>query len=149
MSGAIPITIIRHHKERKSKCSLQPLKDCEGITFIEFKPGITLDATGIILVTLEGQPLSEDDAIHPLLLLDSTWRLLPQLEGCLTGNPIKRSLPENLQTAYPRISKTSQDPHRGLASIEALYAAKKLLGQDDPALLDSYFWKQEFLQKNF
>ena len=37
------------------------------------------------------------------------------------------------------------DPPQGLASIEALYVAMKVLGFDDPSLLDGYHWKDEFL----
>ena len=38
-----------------------------------------------------------------------------------------------------------EDPVEGLASVEALYVAKRLLGDDDPSLLDGYHWKDEFL----
>jgi len=82
-----------------------------------------------------------------LLILDSTWRLLPDLEKTITGEPIYRSLPSWVRTAYPRKSKVSEDPQQGLASIEALYLAKKLLGEDDPTLLDCYRWKAEFLKQ--
>ena len=64
----------------------------------------------------------------------------------MTGDPIKRSIPGGLRTAYPRVSKVFDDPAGGLASIEALYVARKLLGDDDPLLLHGYHWKDEFLQ---
>jgi pre-rRNA-processing protein TSR3 len=50
-----------------------------------------------------------------------------------------------VRTAYPRVSKVFDDPTAGLASIEALYLARKLLGDDDPSLLDGYHWKAPFL----
>ena len=45
----------------------------------------------------------------------------------------------------PRVSKVFDDPDRGLASIEALYVARRLLGDDDRDLLHGYHWKDEFL----
>lgn len=141
----IPVTIIRHPKERLSKCTLQPLRHRPEFTFYKGSKGFKLNATGFILLGLNAPILSEADAGHPLLLLDSTWRLLPQLEACLEGTPIRRTLPTGIRTAYPRVSKIAEDPLGGLASVEALYVAKKLLGEDDPSLLDGYYWKDAFL----
>ncbi len=95
---------------------------------------------------MDAPPLSPTDAGRPLILLDSTWRRLPQLETCLGGEPVRRSLPAGIKTAYPRVSKVFADPLGGLASVEALYVAKKILGDDDPTLLDDYRWKEEFLK---
>ncbi len=139
--------VIRHPKERKSKCSLQPLVGRGDIIFHEARPGFQFDATGYILLQLDAPALSEKDAGLPLLLLDSTWRLLPQLVTCLTGIPTPRSLPAWLQTAYPRVSKISRDPARGLASVEALYAARLLAGRSVDGLLDHYYWKARFLRQ--
>ena len=50
---------------------------------------------------------------------------LPRLLACLHGEPIRRSIPGNLQTAYPRVSRLFEDPEGGLASIEALYVARR------------------------
>ncbi|MFN3241554.1 MAG: hypothetical protein ACE37K_08580 [Planctomycetota bacterium] len=141
----VPTTVIRHPKERISKCSLRFLHDRPEMTFLRGKPELQFDATGFLLLAVDAPPLSLDDAGHPLLLLDSTWRWLPQLEACVVGNPIRRSIPGGLRTAYPRVSKVFDDPAAGLASIEALYVARKLLGDDDPALLEGYHWQQDFL----
>lgn len=116
------------------------------MTFLRGNPGTIFDATGFILLAVDAPPLSISDQGSPLLLLDSTWRWLPQLDACVTGDPIKRSIPGGLRTAYPRVSKVFDDPAGGLASIEALYVARKLLGDDDPLLLHGYHWKDEFLQ---
>jgi pre-rRNA-processing protein TSR3 len=51
-------------------------------------------------------------------------------------------------TAYPRRSRTFTDPERGLASIEALFAALALLGEPRRELLDGYRWAAEFLAAN-
>ena len=141
----VPTTVIRHPKERIAKCSLRFLHDRPEMTFLRGKPGFRFDATGFLLLAVDAPPLSPLDAGHPLLLLDSTWRWLPQLLACLTGTPVARSIPGGLQTAYPRTSKVFEDPAAGLASIEALYVARRLLGDDDPTLLDGYHWKEPFL----
>ncbi|MGA1204775.1 MAG: hypothetical protein ACO3ZW_03050 [Opitutales bacterium] len=137
--------VIRHPRERKSKCSLQPLVGRPDILFHEARPGFQFDATGYVLLRVDAPVLSPADSALPILLLDSTWRLLPKLEACLTGNPVPRSLPSTLRTAYPRVSKINPDPIRGLASVEALYAARLLQGRPVDGLLDCYHWKQEFL----
>lgn len=143
---SIQTTVIRHPKERVSKCSLRFLHDRPEMTFLRARPGFSFDATDFVLLAVDAEPLSERDAAHPLLLLDSTWRWLPQLSACVTGAPIRRSIPGGLRTAYPRVSKVFEDPAAGLASIEALYVARKLLGDDDPTLLDDYHWKDDFLR---
>ena len=142
----VQTTVIRHPKERISKCSLRFLHDRSEMTFLRGKPELRFDATGFLLLAVDAPPLSIDDAGKPLLLLDSTWRWLAQLQDCVVGEPVRRSIPGGLRTAYPRVSKVFDDPAGGLASIEALYVARKVLGDDDPALLDGYHWKEDFLQ---
>jgi len=140
-----PITVIRHPKERRSKCSLTPLEGREDITFYKAREGWSFDVSGFTLLGLGAPELSVEDCGRPLLLLDSTWRLLPQLEACLQGQGVRRTLPP-VPTAYPRVSKIAEDPHGGLASIEALYLAKRLLGERDDSLLAQYHWRAQFLQ---
>lgn len=144
---AIATTVIRHEKENVKKCSLRFLHGRPEMTFLKSKPGFKFDATGFLLLAVDAPPLSPADAGRPLLLLDSTWRWLPRLVACLHGEPIRRSIPGNLQTAYPRVSRLFEDPAGGLASIEALYVARRLLGDDDPSLLDGYHWKAPFLEQ--
>ena len=146
--SAIKTVVIRHPKERLSKCSLVPLHGRPDITFHKATAKFRFDADGYTLLTPDAPVLSAADAERPLLLLDGTWRYAAQLEACLTGNPVRRSLPTDLVTAYPRKSKLFDDPETGLASVEALYAARRLLGDDDPSLLEGYRWKEEFL-RNF
>lgn len=139
-------TVIRHQKEKISKCSLRFLHERPEMTFLRNKPGFAFDATGFTLLAVDAEPLSVADAGRPLLLLDSTWRWLPQLLACVKGEPVRRSIPGDVRTAYPRVSKVFDDPQQGLASIEALYLARKHLGDDDPSLLDGYHWKDDFLR---
>ncbi len=141
----VQVVVIRHPKERKSKCTLAPLHKQTGITFFNAHESFRFDATDYILLTLDAPLLTAQDSGHPILILDSTWRLIPQLESCIVGNPLHRTLPGNIITAYPRISKIFKDPEGGLASIEALYVAMKILGEDNPSLLNAYHWKEQFL----
>lgn len=109
------------------------------------KEGFKFDATGYLLLEVGAHPISLADKGLPILILDSTWRLLPGLQQSLTGSPTRRSIPGNVESAYPRKSKLFDDPKGGLASIEALYMTSELLGKGDPSLLDGYDWKEEFL----
>lgn len=138
--------VLRHPKERLSKCSLQPLVGHPDFCFIKANLEKPFDGTGYIFLTVDAPVLSSSDR-GALLLLDSTWRLLPYLEKCVVGAPIRRSLPHSIKTAFPRVSKVFPDPVRGLASIEALYVAKKILGNDDTSFLESYYWKDAFLEQ--
>ena len=137
--------VIRHPRERKSKCSLQPLRGRPDIRFFTAVSGFSFDATGFILLQVGAPVLSAADAQLPLLLLDSTWRLLPRLEAALAGTPVPRSLPPTIRTAYPRASKITPDPPAGLASVEALYAARRLQCRPLQGLLDHYPWRDLFL----
>ena len=143
----VPVTVIRHPKERISKCSLRFLHDRPEFTFLRARQGLQFDATGFLLLAVDAPPLDLSDRGHPLLLLDSTWRHLPQVAACVIGEPIRRSIPGDVRTAYPRVSRHFEDPTGGLASIEALYLAKRLLGDDDASLLDGYHWREEFLRQ--
>lgn len=139
------VTIIRHPKERRSKCSLTPLEGREDLVFYKARGGWSFDTTGFTVLALGAPELSALDAGRPLLLLDSTWRLLPQLEACLHGEGVPRTLP-SVATAYPRVSKIAEDPHGGLASVEALYLAKLLLGERNDSLLEAYYWRKNFIE---
>ena len=46
---------------------------------------------------------------------------------------------------YPRACRVFGDPEGGLASVEAVYVALRILGDDDPSVLDGYHWKDKFL----
>jgi len=140
-------TIVVHHKERRSKCTLEPLRGRAGLAFLDLRPDETVDATGHVVLDVEAPRLTASDAGCPLMILDATWRLQPALRRALTGEFVSRSLPSNLDSAYPRRSKLTPDPDpaRGLASVEALFAGLCILGHRDESLLDHYPWKDAFL----
>ena len=141
----VTVTVIRHRRERLKKCSLRNLHKRPEIRFILDHDLLRFDASGHVLLDVDGPLLSVADAGHPLLILDSSWRWLPGLRSRIDGEPLQRSLPA-VPTAYPRVSKLFEDPVSGLASVEALYLARRVLGEDDPSLLDGYRWKTEFLE---
>lgn len=143
--------IIRHRKENLKKCSLRGLEPRPDFQFFTYPIKDVPDFSGSILLTLDAPVLTKEDAGHPLLLIDATWRYADKiaevhyfdLKDC-----IKRSLPPGIQTAYPRKQEDCKEPTRGLASIEALYVAFKILGYETEGLLDHYYWKQAFIDKN-
>lgn len=143
----LDILILRDPRESKKKCSLTPLEGREGVRFVQYHPERRLEAGGRILLDPDGEPFSEADVGSPLLLIDCAWRRVPSLMRTVDGELVRRRLP-NLVTAYPRVSRYFEDPVRGLASIEALYAASYLVGLPDPELLAEYRWRDEFLAKN-
>jgi pre-rRNA-processing protein TSR3 len=85
-----------------------------------------------------------------LILIDCNWarvgRLLPVFAD--RGPLARRSIPAEVQTAYPRRSKVFEDPAGGLATIEAIVAALAILGWPEPSLLDGFHWAGEFLERN-
>lgn len=140
-------SILVHYKERRSKCTLEPLRGRPGLCFIDFAPEARVSAEGHVVLAVDAPVISAADAGRPLMLLDATWRLLPALQRALHGTFVSRSLPPDLRTAYPRTSKLEPDPEAGLASVEALYAALVLLGRRDDTLLDAYRWREAFLDR--
>ena len=141
------VLILRDPRESWRRCSLAPLRGMEGVRFVAYKPEIELEADGRVLLEPEAPVLERGETARGLLLLDSSWRRLPKLRAAVRGEVVARSLPR-LQTAYPRKSRTFPDPEVGLASIEALFAARALLGDWDPELLEGYPFAEGFFAAN-
>jgi len=144
-----PTLILRHRKENLNKCSLSGLETREDFKFFTYPKDFLPPLDDYILLTLGAPPLSEKDSAFGLFLIDATWRYA----GIILNNTpslkcLQRSLPADLRTAYPRQQTGCPDPEVGLASIEALYAAYVILGRNTDGLLDNYYWKKQFLQKN-
>ena len=144
---SLDILILRDPKESKKKCSLTPLAGRDGVEFKVYHPDRRVDAGGRILLDPEGEPFTAADFGKPIFLIDCAWRRVPTLSRTVDGEVIRRRLPD-LVTAYPRKSNFFEDPVRGLASIEALFAASLLVGCPDLELLRDYRWREEFLEKN-
>ncbi len=135
--------ILRHRKENLKKCSLRGLETREDFLFFTYPKGILPDLSGHILLAVNAPPLTLDDKKSGLFLIDATWRYA-EIMGRTVSCPVKRSIPPHYRTAYPR----RQAVEEGLASIEALYLAYSILERDTQGLLDSYHWKEKFLELN-
>ncbi len=156
MNAAPPTIIIRHTRERLSKCSLHGLESREDLIFRTFHPDratpLTSEETlGRIVLSLDAPPLSADDAAHSLILIDGTWRLAEKMHRAMRAelrHAIPRSLPTGWRTAYPRVQTACPDPDRGLASVEALFVAHHVMGRSTDGLMDHYHWRDAFLTIN-
>lgn len=141
-----PTIIVVHKKERRSKCSVEPLREREGFEFRTYPQDEEAIPEGYVRLGIGGPELTRADAEGGLLVLDATWRLAERMSARYADVPL-RTLPAT-QTAYPRVSKVYDDPTGGLATIEAIYAAYRILGWDTSGLLDEYRWGDEFLRLN-
>jgi pre-rRNA-processing protein TSR3 len=144
--GFPPTIIVVHPRERRSKCTVEPLRDREGFVFWTFPEQGAEPLDGYVRLGIGGPLLSADDGDRGLLVLDGTWRLAGRMDKFFRQLPL-RSLPPIL-TAYPRASYIYPDPAGGLATIEAVYAAYRILGRPCHGLLDDYHWAAEFLTRN-
>lgn len=144
--SAPPTIIVVHPKERRSKCSVWPLRGREGIVFWKYPRRGAEPIDGYVRLGLGGPLLSPADAKSGLLLLDGTWRWAATMERDYADVPVRSLGPWT--TAYPRTSKIFDDPEAGLATVEALFAAYAQLGRSTEGLLDHYQWRDRFLELN-
>ncbi len=147
-----PTVILRHRRENLKKCSLRGLEGRKDLLFFKYPtPDFNPDAwRGVVVLRLDAPPLTEADNPFGLFLVDATWRYAEKMLRFVEEIPDlkQRSLPSHYRTAYPRRQEDCQDPEKGLASVEALFLAYKILGRDTTGLLDHYYWKNDFLSKN-
>jgi pre-rRNA-processing protein TSR3 len=143
--------ILRHRKENLKKCTLRGLEERPDFLFFTYPQDCLPDLSNYFLLSIDASPLSETDKNLGLFLIDGTWSYTERMQRQLPRPHLfqKRSLPTYLRTAYPRRQEDCPHPSRGLASIEAIYAAHVLLGRSAEGLLNHYYWKEEFLKKNF
>jgi pre-rRNA-processing protein TSR3 len=146
MTDPLPTIIVRHAKENPRKCTILPLRGRPGIVILGYPVKHRPDLTGYVRLAADGPELSTADADRGLLLLDGSWRWAGAMTRAFEDVP-PRSL-HGWQTAYPRVSKLGTDPDNGLASVEALYIAHRILGRPTEGLLDHYHWRDEFLRVN-
>lgn len=145
--------LMRHAKENLKKCSLRGLENREDCSFITYpcKTGKNLpDLSCYFLLAIDAPPLTKEDAHLGIFLLDATWRYATKMLQFVEKEQviIKRSIPKGFKTAYPRCQNDCPDPEHGLASVEALYISYLITGRNPDGLLDSYYWKEAFLEKN-
>ena len=139
--------IVVHPRERRSKCTILPLRGRPGLRFTR---STSLHATGpldgYVRLDVDAPPLTAADADRGLLVLDGTWRWVEDLAapfGAMEARSIR-----SVRTAYPRGVSNGSGPDGGLATVEALYAAHRVLGRPTEGLLDHYHWAEQFLLLN-
>lgn len=144
-----PTIVWRHRKENLKKCTLRGLEKRNDFLFYTYPKDPLPDLTDYILLTVDAPPLTIDDANRGLFVIDATWRYAERMSRQLPNDNqmVKRSLPGNYFTAYPRRQDDCIDPERGLASIEAIFVAYNIMGWPTEGLLDDYHWKNEFLSQ--
>ena len=143
---APPVWIIRSTKERKERCTIWPLRGHPLVRLVGYPFKNPPEVGEATLLWTEGPPLSAADAGRPLLLLDASWRRAQAMRTHFPGL-VCRSL-GGISTAYPRCSRLGTDPDSGLATVEALYAACRLLGLPTDGLLTHYCQAEAFLRAN-
>ncbi len=143
--------IVITDRESKQKCSIEPLRGRSDLLFFSSENINSISPetfSGYIFLHVDGPPLSPEDENQPFLLLDASWkRALKLAQLPIFNSLVKRSL-VGFNTSYPRVSKIYPLPNGGLASVEALYAARLIQGRASLDLFDHYYWKQAFLQAN-
>jgi pre-rRNA-processing protein TSR3 len=139
--------VVVHPKENRKKCSLEPLRGRADLSFVTFSAKRRFElAGGYVRLSVDGPPLTAADAEQGILLIDGSWRHAARMHAHFAAVP-PRSLP-GYRTAYPRVSKVFEDPPEGLASVEALYLAYRILGRPIDGLLGGYRWRDRFLDLN-
>lgn len=141
-----PTIVVVHPKERRSKCSVWPLRERADFVFWRFPDRGDEPLDGYVRLGIGGELLTPDDADRGLLVLDGTWRYADAMERDYADVPV-RSIPR-WETAYPRVSKWYDDPEGGLATVEAVFAAYVAMGRDTTGLLDHYHWADAFREAN-
>ncbi len=136
--------ILRHRRENLKKCSLRGLEKRDDLIFYTYPVDPIPDYSQYLLLKVGAPTLSIEDQSRGLFLIDGTWRLSSIMEKELPFKMQARSLPLHFRTAYPR----KPNPETGLATVEALYIAHQILGRSVEGLLDFYYWKTQFLNKN-
>ena len=141
-----PTIIVVHPRERRKKCTVEPLRSRGDFSFWKFPRREHESLDGYIRLGLDGPLLTPADRNRGFLVLDGTWKLADRMLPDFQQLPARSLLA--WRTAYPRVSKLYDDPAAGLATIEALFAAFWQTGRDTTGLLDQYHWRDEFLKIN-
>jgi pre-rRNA-processing protein TSR3 len=141
-----PTIIVVHRAEKRSKCSVEPLRKTGQFVFWRYPKRGAESLEGYVRLGLGGPQLSAEDHDRGLVLLDGSWRWAAKMEKSYADVSVRGLGP--WVTAYPRQSRVFEDPAEGLATIEALFAALCQMGRPVQGLLDSYHWGELFLQRN-
>jgi len=152
MSHFPPTIILRHRRENLKKCSLKGLEEREDMLFLRYPSFKLPDLTPYFLLTLDITAsipwVSMADRERGIFLVDGSWRHVEKIIKILPSSLEKRTLPSHIKTSYPRRQWDCPLPEIGLASVEALYVAYLLLQRKSADLLDHYYWKRSFGERN-
>lgn len=145
-----PTVVLRHRRENLKKCSLRGLEGREDFIFYTYPKERIPTLSGYVMLALDAPLLSAADGDCGIFLLDATWRYADVMGNHVEGIEAltARSLPSHYRTAYPRRQDDCPDPSKGLASVEAIYIAYRILGRSTEGLLDNYHWRDSFLEIN-
>lgn len=146
-NSGLPDLVIIRRGENRASCTILPLRGTRGLDFLLYPLRKIPDLSRHLLLAPDAPPLTIADAGRPLLLLDANWHQAAKMRNAV--EPVEaRSIPQGWQTAYPRRSKIHTDPGNGLATVEALFAARCILGRRDNSILRLYHWRDTFLTIN-
>lgn len=144
--------ILMDKRENPRKCTIAPLKGRPDFAIRYFSKNRPIAAfQADCLLHVDGEDLSrvERGRYQSLALIDCTWKKVgPTLSRVARPLPPLVRIPEGFLTAYPRRNQEGKDPEAGLATIEALFIAAAFLGNWDESLLEKYYFKDQFLEKN-
>jgi ribosome biogenesis protein Tsr3 len=102
-----------------------------------------------VLLHPEGECLTKIKSSMGIAAIDCVWRRVePILSRIAAPVPVLARIPDGFQTAYLRKSSFGFDPDGGLATIEAIFAARALLGDWQPDLLSKYPFGRAFVELN-
>jgi len=107
------------------------------------------DLNGCVLLHPEGVELSDADKDKDIILVDAHWKKALKIVKHLEENyKFERRGITGFSTAFPRTNGLNGDPVNGLRSCECLWVVKFLLGERDDSLLDGYYFRENFLERN-
>jgi len=146
--------VILDSGETANKCTIAPLSYRTDFRLFRVKGAKTLGPLEAqVLLHHEGECLTTLRKnladVQGIASIDCVWRrlegLIKRIEGRL---PVFARIPEGFETAYPRRSELDTDPPGGLATIEAIFVARGLLGSWDATLLSEYYFGRKFIEMN-
>lgn len=145
--------VILDSGETANKCTIAPLAYRSDFRLYRVKGEDTLGPLASeILLHPEGPCLTEikkSVQVKGIATIDCVWRRVdPIIRRVAAPLPMLARIPDGFQTAYPRHSKHGFDPDCGLATIEAIFVARALLGVWDVTLLSHYHFGPEFVDLN-
>jgi pre-rRNA-processing protein TSR3 len=140
--------------ETPNKCTIAPLSYRRDFKLIRVKgEGLLGPLSSAVLLHHQGECLTQLrqtlGPVEGIASIDCIWRRLGTLlRRVHRPMPVLARIPEGFETAYPRTSKLKLDPTGGLATIEAIFTARALLGHWDVTLLSEYYFGRRFVELN-